>query len=239
MFDSILAPLYQQWILQSLLITLLLSAMTIVASTALGIVFAFLRCLHNRTLSLGVLLFGSLFRDTPLLLQMMFWYFCGPQFIPMQVLDWLNAHSVITFLGQSLTLLNFEFIAGCFALTLYSAFFIAEDLRSGVQAVSKGQLNASFALGMTHIQTLTYIVLPQAWRISLPALFGQYMNIVKNSSLVMAIGVLDMTNIAWKINDETGKTFVAFGIATLCYVSINILINIWMHLRLQARTAGI
>lgn len=238
MLDGVLAPLYQQWIVQSLLVTLALSGVAIVASTLLGLVLAFLRCMEVKAISVGVLLLGSLFRDTPLLLQMMFWYFAGPQLIPAEVMSWLGGGAAVSLWGMSLEWPTFEFLAGCWALTVYSAFFMAEDLRSGVLAVNTGQRDAAFALGMRSAQVLRFVVLPQAWKIALPALFGQYMNVVKNSSLAMAIGVAEMSNIAFKINDETGKTFVAFGVATVLYMGINIGISVWASVRLSKRLQG-
>lgn len=231
MFDSILAPFFQQMIWQALLVTLALSFIAIVASTLLGLVLAFLRSSPVKAISTGVLLAGSIFRDTPLLLQMMFWYFGGPQLIPAPLMAWLNSNHDIAIFGVQVGWPSYEFIAACFALTTYSAFFIAEDIRSGILGVPLAQREAALALGMRPAQALLYVVLPQAWRIALPALFGQYTNVVKNSSLAMGIGVMEISNAAFKINDETGKTFVAFGVATVIYVGVNVLVNIWASLR--------
>lgn len=235
MLDSILAPIYQQWILQSLLVTLAISIVTVVVSSVLGILLAFLRCLPFKLVSVLTLLAGSIFRDTPLLLQLLFWYIVGPDIFPSALIDFLRSELELTLFGFALGWPSFEFVVGCFGLSLYSAFFIAEDIRSGVLSVKKEQSEAALALGMTYIQSLRIVVMPQALQAAAPAIFGQYMNIVKNSSLTMAIAVNEISNIALKINDETGKTFVAFGVATLCYVTINAFINLLANRRERKR----
>ena len=235
MLDSILAPMYQQWIVQALLVTLAISIVTITASSLLGLLLAFLRCLPVKAVSVSVLLMGSIFRDTPLLLQLLFWYIAGPELFPSWLIDFLRTKHELSLFGISLGWPSFEFIVGCFALTIYSAVFIAEDIRSGVLSVKKEQTEAGMALGMTSSQVLRVVILPQALRAAMPAIFGQYMNIVKNSSLTMAIAVNDISNIALKINDETGKTFVAFGVATVIYVTINVFINLLANRRERNR----
>lgn len=239
MFDHVLAPLYQQWIWQSLLVTLAISAITILVSSVLGLLLAFLRCIPVKAVNLAVLMFGSFFRDTPLLLQLLFWYIVGPIIFPSAIIDFLHSSHNLAFFGIELGWPSFEFIVGCIGLTFYSSFFIAEDIRSGVLSVKKEQTEAALALGLTTIQTMRMIVLPQAWQAALPAIFGQYTNIVKNSSLTMAIAVNDISNIAFKINDETGKTFIAFGVATVLYIGINVVINVYANWRLRKRLGAI
>lgn len=235
MLDSILAPMYQQWIVQSLLVTLAISVITIAASSVLGVLLAFLRCLPVKLISVSTLLLGSIFRDTPLLLQLLFWYIAGPEIFPSALIDFLRTEHDLHLFGVALGWPSFEFIVGCFGLTIYSAVFIAEDIRSGVLSVKKEQTEAALALGMTSVQALRIVVIPQALRAALPAIFGQYMNVVKNSSLTMAIAVNDISNIAFKINDETGKTFTAFAVATVLYVVINAFINLLANWRERNR----
>ncbi len=82
-----------------------------------------------------------------------------------------------------------------------------------------GQHLAAAALGLTPLAAFRYVILPQAVRISIPPLFGQYMNIVKNSSLTMAIGVAELSYASRQVDAETFKTFQAFGAATLLYIA--------------------
>ncbi len=225
--DSILAPQYQQWMWQALLVTLSISAISIFCASVLGLLLASLRNSRSAFVRTTTVLACSLFRDTPLLLQILFWYFAAPQLLPAALMVWLNSAHEISLLGLQIGWPSFEFIAGCTALTLYSAVFIAEDIRSGIRGVARGQRDAALALGMTNTQSMRFVILPQAWRLARPALFGQYMHIVKNSSLTMAIGVAELSYASRQIETETLKAFAAYGVATLLYIAINMLINAW------------
>lgn len=227
MLDSFLAPQYQQWMWQALLVTLSISAISIFCATVIGLLLAGLRNSQMAVVRVATVLFTSLFRDTPLLLQILFWYFAAPQLLPLAWMEWLNSSHELSMFGVALGWPSFEFIAGCTALTLYSAVFIAEDIRSGIRGVSRGQRDAALALGMTNTQSLRHVILPQAWRLARPALFGQYMHVVKNSSLTMAIGVAELSYVSRQIETETLKAFAAYGVATLLYIAINALINAW------------
>jgi len=113
---------------------------------------------------------------------------------------------------------SFEFVAGWIGLTCYSTTFIGEEFRSGLSGVPMGQHNAAAALGLTPLAAFVHVILPQAVRISTPPLFGQYMNVVKNSSLTMAIGLAELSYSSRQVDTETFKTFQAFGMATVLYI---------------------
>ncbi len=100
---------------------------------------------------------------------------------------------------------------GWIGLTCYSTAFIAEEFQAGLRGVRTGQHHAAAALGLTPRQAFRHVVLPQAVRISIPPLFGQYMNIVKNSSLTMAIGLAELSYASRQVETETFRTFAAFG----------------------------
>ena len=113
---------------------------------------------------------------------------------------------------------SFEFIIGLIGLTCYSSAFIAEEFRAGIMGVSNGQEQASLALGLTRWQSMRFIILPQSFRIAFPPLIGQYMNIIKNSSLTMAIGVLELSYVSRQVETESLKTFQDFAVATFLYI---------------------
>jgi polar amino acid transport system permease protein len=124
------------------------------------------------------------------------------------VREWLYAGHV----------LSFELLSALVGLTLYAAAYVGEDIRSGIRGVPEGQTLAALALGLTRAQVLAQVVLPQALRIALPPLLGQYMNIVKNTSLAMAVGLVELSYTSRQVEAETFKTFQAFGFATLLYI---------------------
>lgn len=235
--SELLAAHYLLWLWQGFLLTLWLSLCTIVLSTLLGMALAAARDSQQPLLRLPVMAYNALFRNTPLLVQLFFWYFGAAQLLPPALLQWLNTPHDLMLAGITLSWPSFEFLAGLIGLTLYSSAFIAEEIRAGIGGVARGQKYASLALGLTNWQSMRYVVLPQALRIALPPLLGQYMNIIKNSSLTMAIGVAELSYASRQVETETLRTFQAFGVATLLYIAIIALIEGWGMWRQQRQLA--
>ncbi|MFD0709476.1 amino acid ABC transporter permease [Photorhabdus akhurstii] len=235
--EQLLAPQYLGWLWQGFLITLWISACTVVASTLLGFALAAARDSQLKILRWSVTAYTTLFRNTPLLVQLFFWYFASGQILPQEVMLWLNTPHEINLLGLPLVWPSFEFLAGFIGLTLYSAPFVAEELRAGIQGVGRGQKYAAHALGLTGWQAMRYVVLPQALKIATPPLLGQYMNIVKNSSLTMAIGVAELSYASRQVETETLKTFEAFGVATVLYIATIAVMEGWGQWRQQQAIA--
>ncbi|KLU17289.1 MULTISPECIES: amino acid ABC transporter permease [Xenorhabdus] len=235
--EHLLAPEYLQWLWQGFLITLWLSACVMISSTLLGFVIAAARDSQIKPLRWLVTVYTTVFRNTPLLVQLFFWYFASGQILPQEAMMWLNTpHDTLIF-GLTLAWPSFEFLAGFIGLTLYSAPFVAEELRAGIQGVARGQKYAAHALGLTGWQAMRYVVLPQALKIAMPPLLGQYMNIVKNSSLTMAIGVAELSYASRQVETQTLQTFEAFGVATVLYIAIIAVMEGWGQWRQQKTLA--
>ncbi|MGL4860022.1 MAG: amino acid ABC transporter permease [Enterobacteriaceae bacterium] len=233
--ESLLAPHFFGWLWQGFLLTLGISLITVVAATVLGALLATARESQYAWLRLPVICYNSIFRNTPLLVQLFFWYLVGGQMLPMELREWLHGHHQITLAGVHFTWPSFEFLAGTWGLTLYSAAFIAEEIRSGIRGVAAGQKQAALALGLTDWQSMRYVILPQALKIAFPPLLGQYMNVIKNSSLTMAIGVAELSYASRQVETETLKTFQAFAVATLLYILLIALIEGWGYQRQRRR----
>lgn len=219
-----LGPIYVEWLLWGFAVTLVLSAATCVAATVGGLVICAARISPLPLLNVPARAYLSLFRNTPLLVQIFFWYFAGSAIIPTALLDWFNnPHTVtIAFAGTtwlSFRMPSFEFWAGFTALTFYTAAFIAEEFRSGLRAVPVGQREGGLSVGLSPAQVFILIIVPQAARHAFAPLLGQYMNAVKNSSLTMAIGVAELSYASRQVETETFQTFEAFGIATILYIA--------------------
>ena len=117
------------------------------------------------------------------------------------------------------------------AITLYTAAFIAEIVRAGIQAVSHGQTEASFSLGINSSKTLRLIILPQALRVIIPPLTNQYLNLTKNSSLAAAIGYPDLVSaFAGTVLNQTGQAIECIAITMAVYLTISLLISLLMNL---------
>ncbi|MGU7769239.1 amino acid ABC transporter permease [Burkholderia sp. MR1-5-21] len=214
-----LAPKYLSWLWQGFLLTLGLAAASAVAATAGGLALAVLR--HARAHVLRAIAAGYIvtFRNTPLLVQLLFWYFGVASLLPDTWVAWLNARHAWHAGPFTLAWPSFEFVAGWVGLSTYTAAFVAGECEAGLRGVRDAQRDAAAALGLTPWQSLRYVILPQAVRIALPLLFGQYMNLVKNSSLTMAIGVAELSYASRQVETETFSTFAAFGVATVLYVA--------------------
>jgi general L-amino acid transport system permease protein len=122
-----------------------------------------------------------------------------------------------------------EFLALTLSLSLYTAAFIAEIIRGGIEAVSKGQLEAARTLGLKEGEVLRLVVLPQALRIIIPPLTSQYLNLIKNSSLAFAIGYADVFNVSRTISEQTGQPVAVIVIVMAIYLVISLLTSVLMN----------
>ena len=150
------------------------------------------------------------FRNVPLLVQMFFWYFILPELLPQR-------------LGLAIKQMDppwGSFVPALICLGLFTAARIAEQVRAGVQALPAGQRAAASALGFSRSGMYRLILLPQAFRIILPTLTNEFMTIFKNTSVALTIGLVELTATAREINENTFRTFEAYGIVTIVYLAI-------------------
>lgn len=203
---------YFEWILSGAKVTLQLSVVSVALSFILGLLIAVMRMSNVKPILWFSHAYLEFFRNTPLLVQIFFWYFGSYKILPMVVNDWLNS-------------MNFEFAAAVIALTIYTSAFIAEDIRSGVRSIPKEQMEAARSSGFSYLKSMYYIILPQAVRLTIPPLINQFLNLTKNSSLAMTIGVAELTYQARQVESYTFKGFEAFTAATLVYLGLSLLIT--------------
>jgi polar amino acid transport system permease protein len=207
---------YFEWLVSGLMLTLQISTVGIVFSFIIGLLIAVMRMSHFSPVRWFAHAYLEFFRNTPLLVQIFFWYFGSYKILPAIINDWLNST-------------NFEFAAAVIALTIYTSAFIAEDIRSGVLSIPKEQLEAARSAGFSYLRSMQYIILPQAVRITVPPLVNQFLNLAKNSSLAMTIGVAELTYQARQVESYTFKGFEAFTAATLVYLVLSIIITALIH----------
>jgi polar amino acid transport system permease protein len=220
---------YFDWLVSGLKITLELSSVSIVLAFLLGLVIAIMRMSEVKAVRLFATAYLEFFRNTPLLVQIFFWYFGSYKILPSAINDWLNST-------------NFEFAAAVIALTIYTSAFIAEDIRSGVLSIPKEQMEAARSAGFSFLRSMQHIILPQAVRITVPPLVNQFLNLAKNSSLAMTIGVMELTYQARQVESYSFKGFEAFTAATLVYLIISTcitsLVNVYDKRVLNPHRAG-
>jgi len=172
----------------------------------------------------------EIFRNVPLIVQMFLWFFVVPELLPRAMGDWIK--QVPPPWGS--------YFPAVLCLGIYTSVRIAEQVKSGINSLPRGQRLAGTALGLTLAQTYRYVVLPQAFRIVLPPLTSESMNIVKNSSVALTIGLLELTGRARAMQEFSFKVFEAFAAATVIYLITNLAVVFAMRaLEKKVRVPGL
>jgi len=224
--------------------TLRVALLGCVLVTLLGTAIGFGRRARNALLRGLCAAYVELFRNIPVLLQLLMWYLLLAQALP--AMDSARTLGPLTLdksgfawwtgAGETLFTLTPEFLAVLLGLTLYTAAFVAEVVRAGVAAVPRGQVEAAAALGLSRAQALRRVVLPQALRVIIPPLSNQYLNLTKNSSLAVAIGYPDVVSIANTAINQTGRAVECIALIMAVYLCTSLATALLMHW-LNARAA--
>jgi glutamate/aspartate transport system permease protein len=156
----------------------------------------------------------ELFRNIPLLVQFFVWYFVVPGLIP-AVKIWVT----------TLDPTQHQFVTSVVCLGFFTSARIAEQVRSGIQSLPTGQRNAGYAIGLTEIQTYRFVLLPMAYRIILPPMTSEVMNLIKNTAVAYSIGLVELFFRTREMGEMTFLYFEAFAAATVIYVVIAMTAN--------------
>lgn len=165
-------------------------------------------------------------------------WFAAPVFLIVAIAGWfLSPGQPLQIVRPELQGFNYvgginftpEFLALLVGLTVYTSAYIAEVVRSGIQAVVKGQREAARAVGLTEAQVLLLVVIPQAIPIIVPPLTSQYLNLAKNSSLAIAIGFLDLFHVGRRMIAQTGQTIPIFGMIMVSYLIMSLTTSAFMN----------
>jgi glutamate/aspartate transport system permease protein len=202
---------YLGWLMSGLAWTLLVAGAAWVLAFIVGGAIGILRTLPNRAARMIGAVYVAVFRSVPLLLQLFLWYFVVPELLPASVAHWIKRDLPLP-----------EYWTSVIGLGLFTAARIAEQFRAGIQAVGRGQSMAAAASGLTLLQSYRYVLLPVAARYVLPPLTSEFLNVVKNSSLALTIGLLELTGQSRQIEGATFHGIEAFTAATLIYVAMTL-----------------
>jgi polar amino acid transport system permease protein len=194
-------------LLQGLVATLLLSAASIVGGTLVGLLAAVLRSFGPWGTAGIARLYTELFRGTPVLITLMFIYFG------------------VSYFGYAIDL----FAAGVIGLSVYQGAYIAEVFRSGIEAVPKGQWEVSQILGLSKTQAFFSVVLPQTGRIVLPPLVGQYLSLIKDTSIVSMIGMSELMHGGQAIVDRVRQPVAIYGLVAVLYFIVCFPLSQWVR----------
>ncbi len=205
--------------------TLCITVAASILATLLTVVLLALRLSPSRITRWPAKAVISFFRNSPLLVQLMFWYFAGFGLLPTGLRSWLTNPGAWDVLPGNISLINPEFFASTWGLGLFSAVFIAEEIRAGLGAVPAGQREAAVSQGFGYWITLRYILLPQALANSFQPVVGQYLNLMKLSSLACGIGLAEITYQVRQIESYNSHALEAFAVGTALYLLIGLFLG--------------
>lgn len=224
---------YSRALWVGLINTLRVAVAGIILTTIVGIAAGIARLSDNWLVRNIALIYVEIFRNTPLLLQLLFWYSAVFLSFP-NVEEKISLGGLIYLSQDGLELLGLkfssEFAALLIGLTFYTGAFIAEIVRGGIQSVSKGQWEAARSLGLQPGLIMRLIIFPQALRVIIPPLTSQYLNLTKNSSLAIAIGYPDIYFVASTTFNNTGKAVEVMLLIMLAYLTFSLTISLVMNL---------
>lgn len=203
--EKILQGEYLDLMIGGIHTTLELAILSWVFAMIVALVLVVIRLTNKKIAVIFVSAYVSYHRNIPTLVQLMLWYFGISSFFSLDVQMWLTNH-------------NAQFIFSAIALGLCQAAYFSEDIRSGMRAISNGQMEASRALGLGYIRTMRYIIIPQGIRNALPSLLNHTVQLFKNTSLAMAIGVVELTYATREVENYTFLTFQSYFVSTVVYL---------------------
>ena len=172
----------------------------------------------------------EVFRNIPLLVQMFLWFFVLPELLPEAAGDWM----------KQLPPPWGSYLPAVLCLGIYTSVRVAEQVRAGIQSLPRGQMMAGTALGLTLGQSYLQVILPQSFRIILPPLTSEFLNCIKNSSVALTIGVMELTARARAMQEFSFQVFEAFAAATVIYLLANLVVVAGMRwLEARVRVPGL
>lgn len=187
--------------------TILCSVLALFFSLIIGTIFAIMETMPNKICRAIAHVYIEIFRNIPLLVIAMIFYLVIPQF-------WVKMSG---------------FAAGTIGLTLYTSAFISETVRSGIQSVGDGQMEGARSNGMTYWQAMRYVILPQAFRIVIPPLGNQFVNLIKNSSVLAFVAGFDLMYQGDVIASSTFQTIPTYIIVGIFYLILTLPLSYYMQ----------
>ncbi len=213
--------IYLRWMISAWGWTLAVAALSLVIALVVGIAVGIMRTLPNKALAFFGEAWTELFRNIPLIVQLFLWYHVFPRlFTPLQSVP--------------------SFILVVFGLGFFTSARIAEQIKAGIKSLPTGQRYAGLATGLTLAQTYRYVLLPAAFRIVIPPLTSESMNIVKNSSVAFAVSISELIFFAQQASEETSHTKEIYLAVTILYFVSAFAINrLAAVLERRARVPGL
>lgn len=188
-------------------VTVMISIISLCASLVLGTVFAIMEVVPNKTVQIIAHSYIELFRNIPLLVITMIFYLIVPQYL-------------FKISG---------FTAGCIGLSLYTSAFISECIRAGINSVGEGQMEGARSNGMTYVQAMRFVILPQAFKVAIPSLGNQFINLIKNSSVLAFVAGFDLMYQGDVIAFSSFQTVNTYLVVGCCYLVLTLPLSYYMR----------
>lgn len=211
---------YLQWMISAWGWTLSVAVLALVLALSVGSLMGILRTAPSRGLVFIGNAWTELFRNIPLLVQIFLWYYVLPEiFTPLRAVP--------------------SFVLVVFALGFFTSARVAEQVRAGIQSLPKGQRYAGLAMGLTLPQTYRYVILPMAFRIVIPPLTSESMNIVKNSSVAFAVSIAELTMFSIQASEETSRNIeIYLAVTGLYFISAFAINRVALFIENRVRVPG-
>jgi glutamate/aspartate transport system permease protein len=206
------AGTYLDLLVAGLWLTIKTALLAWVIALIFGTIIGILRSLPSKTASWIGFAYVEFFRNMPLLVQLFLWFFVLPELLPRDAGLWLKQ------------LPNAPFWTAAIGVGLFMSARVAVQLAAGIGSLPRGQKQAATALGLTTAQGYRYVLLPMAFRIIMPPLTSEFLNTVKNTSVAITIGLIELTGQARAMQEFSFQVFEAFTAATVMYLAINIIV---------------
>jgi len=197
-----------------------------VMALLIGSILGVLRTTPNKWLVRFGNAYVELFRNIPLLVQLFIWYFVLPELAPAALGDAFKQSNPIVQ----------QFVSALLCLGFFTSARVAEQVRSGINSLPRGQKNAALAIGFTLAQAYRYVMLPMAFRLVVPPLTSEFLNIFKNSAVCSTIGLLELAAQGRQLVDYTAQPYESFIAVTLAYMLINVVVMFamrWVEARVR------
>ena len=211
---------YLHYLIVGLGWTLVTALAAWVIALLIGAIIGTLRTTTNAWVVRAGNAYVEIFRNIPLIVQMFLWFFVVPELLPKD-------------LGDAIKQMPppwSSYLPAVMCLGIFTSVRVAEQVRAGIQSLPRGQRMAGTAMGLTQSQTYRYVILPQAFRIILPPITSEFMNIIKNSSVALTIGLLELTGRARAMQEFSFQVFEAFAAATVIYLLTNLVVVLGMRM---------
>ncbi|MEN0581497.1 amino acid ABC transporter membrane protein 1, PAAT family [Phytobacter palmae] len=219
-----------QWLMSGFLTTIWVTVTGVILATAMTVFLLALRLAGGRVGRAVVAGWVSLFRNTPLLVQLLFWYFAAWNVLPLAFRQYVNDDHAFSILPGDVWWFTPEFLSSAWALGLFTAAFLVEEIQAGLHAVPRGQIEAAKSQGFSDLALFRWVLLPQGLENAWQPVVGQYLNLMKLSSLATGIGFAELTYQTRQIESFNAHALEAFTVGSVLYLALGLVMSLLFNL---------